>query len=195
MSIRNSVVVVGVMVLGLVALVSSASSQTSGQKMRLTAFAVNMNASSPSAASGQVEINVDRWSTEQERQTLISALREQGPQAALSALQKMRPVGTIRTPDTIGYDLRYAHQRPGEDGGTRIVIATDRPIGFWELTNQARSLEYPFTVIEIHLNKDGTGEGKMSYATKVIVGDENTVVLENYQQQPVLLQQVKAETK
>ncbi len=195
MSIRSFVAVLGVLILGLVGLASSASSQTSGQKMRLTAFAVNMNATSPSAASGEVEINIDRWSTDAEREQLVTTLREKGPQAALAALQKMRPVGTIRTPDPIGYDLRYAHQRPGEDGGTRIVIATDRPIGFWELTNQTRSLEYPFTVIEIHLNKDGTGEGKMSYATKVIVGDENTVVLENYQQQPVLLQSVKANTK
>jgi hypothetical protein len=183
------------LVLGLAALVGPVAGQTSGDKMRLSALAVNMNAGSPAATTNQVLINIDRWSTEAERQTLVSQLRENGPQAALTALQKMRPVGTIRTPDTVGYDLRYAHQRPGEDGGTRIVIATDRPIGFWEAVNQPRSIEYPFTVIEIHLKADGTGEGKLSYATKVTVGDENTVVLENYEAQPVLLQSVKAEKK
>lgn len=195
MTIRNSVVVLGIFVLGLVGLVSSASSQTSGEKMRLTAFAVNMNAASPTASSSQVQININRWSTDAEGQTLVTTLREKGPHAALTALQKMRPVGTIRTPDTIGYDLRYAHQRPGEDGGTSIVIATDRPIGFWEAMNRPRSIDYPFTVIEIHLNRDGSGEGKMSYATKVTAADENTVVLENYEQQPVLLQSVKVENK
>lgn len=193
MSMRKTLVVVGILAFVVVGLVSQASSQTSGQPMRLSAFAVNMNASSPTAGASTVEINITRWSTDSERQQLVTTLREQGPQATLAALQKMRPVGTIRTPDSIGYDLRYAHQRPGEDGGTRVVIATDRPIGFWEVRNQSRSLDYPFTVIEIHLNTDGKGEGKMSYATKVTVGGENTVVLENYSSQPVLLQSVKVQ--
>lgn len=195
MRFRISVVALGLALSGLAGLASPASGQATGEKIRLTAFAVNMNAQSPSAASGQVEINIDRWSSDAEGQALVTTLREQGPEAALAALQKMRPVGTIRTPDTIGYDLRYAHRRPGEDGGTRIVIATDRPIGFWEAVNRPRSIEYPFTVIEIHLNTDGTGEGKMSFATKVTAGDEHTIVLENYQTQPVLLQSVRVKKK
>jgi hypothetical protein len=52
------------------------------------------------------------------------------------------------------------------EGGERVVLVTDRRIGFWEAANQPRLIDYPFTVIELHLNRDGEGEGKMSIATK-----------------------------
>jgi len=69
---------------------------------------------------------------------------------------------------------------------------TDRRIGFWEAANQPRSIDYPFTVIEMRLNRDGEGEGKMSIATKITLDkDKKMLELENYGTQPVLLQNVK----
>jgi hypothetical protein len=47
-------------------------------------------------------------------------------------------------------------------------------------------------VIELRLNADGQGEGKMSVATKIIHDkDHNTITLENYDIQPVQLTNVK----
>ena len=41
-------------------------------------------------------------------------------------------------------------------------------------------MDYPFTVIELHINNAGEGDGTMSWATKVIPDKENNiVVLEN----------------
>ena len=74
------------------------------------------------------------------------------------------------------------------------MLVTDRRIGFWEAANQPRSIDYPFTVIELRLNRDGDGEGKMSIATKVIYDKEqNMITLENFQNQPVRLTNVKRE--
>ena len=74
------------------------------------------------------------------------------------------------------------------------MLVTDRPINFREAVNQPRSFDYPFTVIELRLNKDGEGEGKMSVATKVIPDKEqNVITLENYDLQPVQLTNVKRE--
>jgi hypothetical protein len=71
---------------------------------------------------------------------------------------------------------------------------TDRRIGFWEATNRPRTIDYPFTVIELHVNRDGEGEGKMSVATKIIPDKENNIVtLENYGAQPVLLTNIRRE--
>jgi hypothetical protein len=73
-----------------------------------------------------------------------------------------------------------------------VVLVTDRRIGFFEAANQPRSIDYPFTVIEMQINRDGEGEGKMSLATKVIVDKKkNTITLENFELQPVMLTQVK----
>ena len=83
---------------------------------------------------------------------------------------------------------------PLPDGGERVVLVTDRRIGFWEAANQPRSIDYPFTVIELRLNRDGEGEGKMSIATKIIADKENNIVtLENFETQPVRLTNVKRE--
>jgi len=161
---------------------------------RYTAFAVNMG-SPGRAAAGQVEFVVERWSTDAERDRLLNALFEKGPDKLLDVLQEMPRVGYLRTPNSIGYDVHFARKRPGDDGGDVITLATDRYIGFWEAANRPRTVDYPFTVVEIRIGKNGEGEGKMSLATK-ITGDKEAkmITLENYQSQPVLLTKVKKES-
>jgi hypothetical protein len=171
------------------------AAQTSGTPERFTAFAVNMGTPGPTGA-GTVDIAVDRWSTDAERDRLLSILLEKGPDKLLDVLQGMRRVGYIRTPNTIGYDLKFARRVAAEDGGERIVIATDRYITFWEARNRPRSIDYPFTVIEMHIGRDGEGEGKMSLATKIIADKKNnTIVLENYATQPVMLKSVRRQSR
>jgi hypothetical protein len=81
-----------------------------------------------------------------------------------------------------------------DEGGERVVIATDRYISFWEARNRPRSIDYPFTVIEMRINREGVGEGKMSIATRITLDKEKKQLeLENYGTQPVLLQSVKRE--
>jgi hypothetical protein len=168
------------------------SAQT--ERETFTAFAINMN-SGPSTAT--VDISIERWSTDAERDALLGILLEEkdvnrANQSLLRALQKMPVAGSIRTPKTLAWDLRYARQQPLEDGGRQIVLGTDRPIGFAEARNQGRTMDYPFTVLELRLDKEGKGEGKMLTGTKLYIepGTRN-LVLENYAQQPVRLNQIR----
>jgi hypothetical protein len=182
----------GALVLGL----TVAGAQPDPTPLKLTAFAINLGANHPAATASIVEIRIDRWSTEGERQALLDTLQAQGPDHLLAALRKTPRVGYIRTPDKIAWDLHYAHETPTDDGGRRIFIGTDRRIGFWEAANLTRSLDYPFTVIEIHLDKNGKGEGKMSIATKVLANPTGKhIELENYSALPVRLQQVEIQRK
>lgn len=167
----------------------AAMSQTAGEKESFTAIAVANN--NIATGTGTVQMDVTRWSTDAERMKLVDALRNKGPEALLEELRKNRSTGTIRTPDSLGYDLRFAHQMPAEDGGRRIVLATDRPIGFWEATNKPRSIDYPFTVIQMQIAPDGKGTGTLSYATKIVARD-NIIELENFATSPVMLTQVEA---
>jgi hypothetical protein len=124
----------------------------------------------------------------------MTVLFEKGPEKLLEALTDMPKVGYIRTPNTLAYDLRSSQRAPLPDGGERIVLVTDRYITFWEAANRPRTIDYPFTVIELHINRDGAGEGKMSLATKITADKENKlVVLENYTTQPVMLNDVRRE--
>ena len=171
---------------------SLALAQTNRQPERFTANAVSL---STQYGTGQqtVEINVNRWSTSSDREVLIAALMK-SPDELLKQLQKMRPVGTIRTPDSIGYDLHYAQQTPLPEGGRRIVIATDRPIGFSEATNRPRSIDYPFTVIQMNLDRNGMGSGTMSYATRITTKN-NIIELEDFATQPIMLNNIRADAK
>jgi hypothetical protein len=141
-----------------------------------------------------LRITINRWSSDEVRDKLVNTLMTQGADKLLDALQDAPSVGTIGTSTSLAWDLHFARQTPGEDGGTTVVLGTDRPISFSEQWNSSRTLDYPFTVIELHLDKNGEGEGTLSFATKVIPDAKNrTVVLENWGTQRVRLTQVKPE--
>jgi hypothetical protein len=168
--------------------------QTADSRERFTALAVNMASAPVRWNDLTVEMVVERWSTEAERDKLMSVAfaKGSGSDKLLDTLQHMPKVGYIKTPDSIGYDLHFAQKTPGEDGGESITLATDRPIGFWEATNRPRTIDYPFTVVELRLKPDGEGEGKMSLFAKIIPDRRrHSIVLENYGTGPVLLKAVK----
>jgi hypothetical protein len=173
-----------------VLLSGAASAQTMGTPERYTATAINTN----NASMGAIDITVTRWSTDQQRDSLISTFLQKGADKLLDALQDMPSAGHFGAPGNLSWDLRFARKVPLAEGGERVVLVTDRPIGFWEATRQPRSVDYPVTVIELRLNADGEGEGKMSLATKIIHDKEhNMITLENYNLQPVMLTHVKRE--
>lgn len=167
----------------------AAAAQTTGAPEEFTAVAVANN--NLQSGAGTVLISVDRWSTNPERNRLVTALREKGADALLDELHDMPSVGRIRTPDSLGYELRYAQQTPAEDGGRRIVIATDRPIGFWEAWARPRSVDYPFTVIQMQIDSNGRGKGTMSIATKIRAYD-NTIELEDFASAPIMLNEIRS---
>ena len=172
------------------AVMASAGLRAQGGPERFIAAAVNMNR----GAAGNVEIAVTQWSTDGERDRLMSVLMNQGPEKLLDVLQDLPRKGYFRAPSQLGWDIHFARRMPGKDGGERVVLVTDRRIGFWEASNQPRSIDYPFTVIELRLNGDGEGEGKISVATRIVADKENNIItLENYDIQPVLLTHVRRE--
>lgn len=176
---------------------------TENTKLEITAFAVNMG-NIVTGANTVMQIRIDRWSTAQERAGLITAMQEKGPDEMLKALRKMPVHGRFNIPGLqgpdprelrLGHDIRYAWQVP-DGNGRRIVFATDRYIGFAEAANQARTLDYPFTFFELHVNANGEGQGKLSLATKVTFDKaKNSMTLENYDSEPVRLNQVKVKVR
>ena len=72
------------------------------------------------------------------------------------------------------------------------MLATDRPIGFWEAVHQPRTIQYPFTLIQMQIGSDGKGKGTLSFATKIIARD-NVVELENFATQPAMLTEIRSQ--
>lgn len=172
-----------------VLLVAAGARAQNGGKEHFTAFAVDVSNTAPrGAATSTVDIVINRYSSDADRDKLLEAL-DRGQDTLLKALQSLPVVGYLTTPGSLRYDIHFARQRPGADGGRHIVIATDRYISMWEAVNRPRSIDYPFTLIELQLNKNDEGVGKASIATKITKND-NYVELENFSSEPVRLNNV-----
>ena len=158
---------------------------------RFTAFAVDTSTLTNSARTSQVDIQINRWSTDAERDRLLTVFRDKGQGALLTELQKLPKVGSINTPGSLSYDLHFAWQRPEAEGGRMIFMMTDRYVGAWEAVNRPRTIDYPFMLLQLSLDKAGTGVGKASIYTKITQTKDGTIELENFANQPVMLNNVK----
>jgi hypothetical protein len=169
-------------------LMSAPAAQT--PKEHFTGLAINMNRG---GSTSVLDFAIERWSTDAERDQLLAILKEfkDPTERLLRALQALPKVGYIRSTRSLAWDLHYARQSSLDEGGRRIVLATDRPIGFWEARNRPRSVEYPFTVLEVRLDKNDRGSGKILAGTKIYIDRANNLVLENFDQQPIMFNEIR----
>jgi hypothetical protein len=185
-------------ILALAANARPADAQTDGPPLplHLTAFAVNMTGVGR-ATAGTVDITIERWSSGAEHDRLVDVLVQKGPEQLLSALQDTEPrAGFINAPGQLGWDLHYAQWQPGADGGYRVVFATNRPIGLWEVRTSPRSRDYEFMLCEIHMGGDGVGEGKLSNLARVSYDKKGKKIeIEDYGIEPVRLSEVRVVEK
>jgi hypothetical protein len=119
------------------------------------------------------------------------------PESSLAAALGNAPtVGYLWSAfEVSGYALRYAVRLPTQDGGERIVLITDRRLGafnnLWKPTGTGTPANYDFSVIELHLNAKGPGEGRVSLTGKIMTdAAAKTFALENYGDLPVTLKNV-----
>ena len=120
------------------------------------------------------------------------------PAERLAAAVKGAPtVGFIWGDGPTGYSIKYAWQATSPDGSRRLVLVTDRRLGAhvpsWPQPAEADAKtnvpgDAELTVIEIRMDGKGAGEGKSSYASRVVVDAEaKTLALDGYAASPVLL--------
>jgi hypothetical protein len=188
MRVRFTAATVAALVAASMALPAAQSNMGSPEKF--TAFAVDVSNTAPRANATAVDITINRWSTDEERDRLLSIFREKGQDALLSALQKLPVVGGISTPGSLKYDIHFARQRSEAEGGRMVFLMTDRYIAAWEAMNRPRTIDYPFTLIQLKLDREGKGVGKASIATKITRDEDGTIELENFSSQPVMLNDV-----
>lgn len=180
------------------------SAQTNAPKLHLTATAVDLS-NIGTGATAQVSIDINSWSTEAQRERFIETAMEKGQDDLVDAFANAPSQGRIWFPNVtgpdptnigLGWPLRYTHQTSLPDGGRRIVIATDRVMSFWERANQPRTTQYPFTLIQIEVDDEGRGEGRMAVATKITYDKNRKVMeIENFSSEPVRLKNVRVTEK
>ena len=124
-----------------------------------------------------------RWSTDAERQRLMAALEE--PAKVLSALPYTDVVGYLQWPGGLEYNVRYARRTARPDGGADIVMLVERPLWLWWDPAAKWAADQQFTVVQIRINKNGTGDGRIATghgfardsASGLVISDTTTPAL------------------
>ena len=172
--------------LGLSAPTTAAQSKTYEEFSAIFSNISNVGA----VGAAPVTIRITRWTPVDEHEKLMAILADKGTEALVRALQSAKSVGSIGTPQTLPYDLRYARQEPFEGKGRKIILMSDRPMEAWERFSSAVSRDYPITWIEMKLDADGRGSGSISLAARLrLLGD--FLGIEDYANQPARLNEIK----
>ncbi len=142
--------------------------------------------------TGRLDLVIDRWATDAERDQVLAALAADGPEHLLDAFRTVARVGTLHWPGGLEYTVRYARQAPRADGGSDVVLVVDRPVWtWWDATASSPTGQY--TVVHLRLGKGGTGEGRISRDAQVRRDDTLGVSLADGAQAPVMLTDVRRE--
>ena len=177
---------IGGWIVAVLTLTTVVLAQTNHVEQRYTFKAANGSKAGPSG-EGPLELVITQWSTDAERDRLLSALRE-GPNKLADAIRAGYAVGYMHWPGGLDYTLRYAYRVPRSDGGEDVILGTDQPIRLWwdsgDVTPQS-------TVIQLRLSKDGRGEGKLG--TKVSDQNAKTFVIDDFDTLPTTLIDVQRE--
>jgi hypothetical protein len=188
----------GVVVLAcLIGLVSfrSAAQDEKEPSLRLVYQAQAMGQGTQLGKTFNVTINIEQWSTAEERQVLLDAFQKAGSQGLYNALEKMHAKGRLAVTGTLGYDISFVRKIPTADG-YMIRVLTNRPIRFGELWYNGRSLDYNLSALELTISDDKNKSTCVLLPAVEFKIDKKTneIVAENYQN-PWKLQNIMDRSK
>jgi len=98
-----------------------------------------------------ITVIIYEFSTPEDRQVLVDAFQKGQNQGLVNALTKMKAVGRIQIPGTLGYDLSFIRMIPASTGRT-IRFITNRKISFAEAYTDSQTQSFDLTAGEIQIN-------------------------------------------
>jgi hypothetical protein len=135
---------------------------------------------------GAVDITISRWSTDLDRRRLTRTLLLNGHVAFMDLLCRFGRVGSIAVDGEGEMTLRYAWETKDRDGGTRVYLASDEPIRLDTKDIQFSVEPGPLTFVELRLNPQGEGVGKLAPVEWLSVDErQNVIEISNYEQRPL----------
>lgn len=162
----------------------AASARAEDQEKKRESFTATVlqtaNMRLPGGGTFQLTMNVDSWTSVEERKRLLALFKEGGSEALMKELRKMKagyitPPAFARWPS---WEIDVASSIPQPGGGRIVRLFTERPIIFGEAYHNTRSKDYEFGIIELKLNADGEGEGATVPAARLSIDDQGQLVVE-----------------
>jgi hypothetical protein len=142
-----------------------------------------------SGKSVLLNIYVNDYTSDEDAQELADRLNNDGSDALLSVIQKMKSRGNVAVTGYTDWRVPVVRQSPTEKG-RRIVLFSGRPTGFYEASAAPQSGTYAFGLLVLNLNDKGEGDGQLYGACQVKI-DNGKLEVEHYEQPSAHLTAVK----
>jgi hypothetical protein len=149
---------------------------TPGFGQRKTTETIDATAFGTSTQLGRnfgVKIIIYEFSSPEDRDILVQAFQKDQHDGLVNSLEKMKSVGRITIPGTLGYDLSFIREIITPTGRT-IRFVTSRKIAFGESYWDTQTKSFNLTAGEININdkeKDKSG-GVLFPAAQLIINKE-----------------------
>jgi len=131
-------------------------------------------------AASAINIQIDRYTTDADHETLVNALKSGGHTAFVEALHHAPQVGSVKIGQR-AVPVRWARQRAQGDG-RRIAVVTDGPVFFvgGGALDAKPTAGFDVAVVEFTVDSVGLGKGTMAPAARVKPGGPIGVEIEDY---------------
>jgi hypothetical protein len=126
-----------------------------------------------------VKITIYEFSSPEDRDILVQAFQQGQNDGLVNALEKMKSVGRIQIPGTLGFDLSFIREILTPTGRT-IRFVTNRKIAFGESYWSTQSKSFNLTAGEIRINDQdkSKSDGTLLPATQLIINKEGELQFE-----------------
>jgi len=126
-----------------------------------------------------VTLIIYEFSTPEDRQILVDAFQKGQNKGLVNALEKMKAVGRIQIPGTLGYDVSFIRMIPTSTGRT-IKFVTNRKISFGEAYADSQSQSFDLTAGQIDINdQDKSKSSGMLYpAAQLLINKDGELQLD-----------------
>ena len=142
----------------------------------------------PRATSARFTLHIDEYTSDDEALALLEVLAKEGPKGLEDAMRDLDK-GWIRIGSSLGYPISVARTFETENG-RMVRVATDRPVQMFEVIRGLRSKDYPFGILEIQLDGENRGQGRLIPAAEVSFSAEGSLEIESLGTQPFRLLKV-----
>jgi len=143
----------------------------------------------PSTFTDFFTLTIDSYTPDAEVRRLTEILGREGQDDFWKTVTKEKR-GSIQIGSRLARDIN-AVWVTNTDEGRKISALAERWLGFGELRRGSRSLDYPFTYIELFVQQDGDVEGTLFPAARLRSKRDNTIEVENFGIYPARLTNIK----
>ena len=169
---RQNRVVSRIMMVDALALLVAAPGAVAEDELPLDIHANVIRASGAGQGhGGMLQVTIDRWTTDEEGQTVYDAIKTGDQQKIEKAMQDLESAGSANLACHMGLHLLVALMFVTQEGGTEIILATDRPISVREEMAGGQSTKFNTSLIVLQIPASGDGAGMYASAVELSIGD------------------------